>query len=95
MTPNRLAQFWRHVTKLFDLPQLLAGGRADRPQAEIPTRVLTSTLVSAAVLRIDSLLDLQTKSEGVGWQKIHGWPKRICDDALAYGLERFCLEDLR
>ena len=95
MNPNRLAQFWRYTTKVFDLPQLLAGVRANRPQAEIPTRVLTSTLVSAAVLRIDSLLDLQTKSESPGWQKIHGWSRRISDDALAYGLERFYTEDLR
>ena len=95
MNPNRLAQFWRYTTKVFDLPQLLAGVRANRPQAEIPTRVLTSTLVSAAVLRIDSLLDLQTKSESPGWQKIHGWSRRISDDALAYGLERFYAEDLR
>lgn len=73
----------------------MAGVRADRPLAEIPTRVLTSTLLSGTILRIDSLLDLQTKTEGAGWQKLHQWTRRISDDAMAYGLERYQLEDLR
>jgi hypothetical protein len=92
---NRLTQFWRYVSKVFDLPQRLAGVRAQRPLAEIPTRVLTSTLLSGTVLRIHSLLDLQTKTEGAGWQRLHGWTRRISDDALAYGLERYNLADLR
>ncbi len=69
--------------------------RADRPLAEIPTRVLTGTMLSGTILRIDSLLDLQTKTEGAGWQKLHGWPRRMSDDAMAYALERYHLEDLR
>lgn len=92
---SRLVEFWRYVTKVFHLPDLIAGVRADRPLAEIPTRVLTSTLLSGAILRVDSLLDLQTKSEGAGWQRLHGWDRRISDDAMAYALERYNLEDLR
>ena len=92
---SRLSQFWRYAARVFDLPHLLASVRADRPLAEIPTPVLTSTLLSGALLRVDSLLDLQTKSEGAGWQRLHGWSRRISDDALAYGLERYRLEDLR
>jgi len=83
---SRLTQFWRYATKVYDLPQWLA---------EIPNRVLTSTLLSATVLRIFSLLDLEAQTEGLGWQKLHGWTRRISDDAMAYGLERYPLADLR
>ena len=83
------------MSKVYDLQKLIGGVRADRPLAEIPTRVITSTLLSGTILRIDSLLDLQTKTKGAGWQKLHGWTRRISDDAMTYALERYHLEDLR
>ncbi len=89
MPPSRLALIWRYASKVFDFAQVLAGVRVDRPQAQIPTKILSSTLVARAVLHIDSVLDLQYKSEGDGWQKIDGWCRRMSDDARAYGFERF------
>jgi hypothetical protein len=69
--------------------------RTDRPAADIPTPPLTLSLVLAAVLRLPSLLQLEAETQRAGWQRLVGWARRISDDAFAYALERFSVEDLR
>jgi hypothetical protein len=59
---NRLRQFWHYAGKVFDLPRRLHGIRDGRPQAVIPTPVLSASLLLAAVLRVPSLLQLQAQT---------------------------------
>jgi hypothetical protein len=92
---NRLGQFWRYTDKVFDLPARLRGIRDHRPQAQIPTRVLSASLLLAALLRVPSLLQLQAETGRRGWQRLTGWPQAISDDALGYALERYRIEDWR
>jgi len=92
---NLLGQFWRYTDKVFDLPTRLRTIRDDRPQARIPTRVLSTSLFLAALLRVPSLLQLQAETGRRGWQRLTGWPRAISDDALGYVLERYRTEDWR
>ena len=69
--------------------------RTARPEADIPNPPLTLSLVLAAVLRLPSLLQLESETKRAGWQRLVGRAKRISDDAFAYALERFSVEDLR
>lgn len=92
---NRLRQFWHYVTKVFALPARLRGIRADRPQAVIPTHVLSGSLLLGMVLRTPSLLALQKQTQRRGWQRLLRWHQRISDDAFGYALERYQLGDWR
>lgn len=92
---NRARQLWHYLTKVFDLPRRARAVRTDRPEAQIPTPPLTASLLLAALLRLPSLLDLQAATQRKGWQRLTDWRQRISDDALAYALERYQLEDLR
>jgi len=92
---NYLGQFWRYTDKVFDLPTRLRGIRDHRPQAQIPTRVLSASLFLAALLRVPSLLQLQAETRRRGWQRLLGWPQGISDDALGYVLERYRIADWR
>jgi len=92
---NRLRQFWNYAAKVFDLPSLLALIRSHRPEAVIPTAALSASLFLAAVLRVPSRLQLESETRRKGWQRVIGWLRRISDDAFAYALERFNLEDVR
>jgi len=40
-------------------------------------------------------LQLESETRRKGWQRVIGWLRRISDDAFAYALERFNLEDVR
>jgi hypothetical protein len=92
---NRLRQFWNYAAKVFALPSQLASVRDERPQATIPARSLAAGLFLASVLRVGSLLQLEEETRRKGWQRVVGWPHRISDDAFAYALERFKVDDLR
>jgi hypothetical protein len=92
---NRLRQFWHYVEKVFDLPRRLRGVRDGRPQPEIPTPVLSASLLLGAVLRVPSLLQLQAETARGGWQKLVGWNEPVSDDAFGYVLERYRVEDWR
>jgi len=92
---NRLRQFWHYLGKVFDLPRHLRAIRDERSQPQIPTPVLTGSLLLGAVLRVPSLLQLQSETARPGWGKLLGWPRAISDDAFCYVLERYRLEDWR
>lgn len=83
------------MAKVFDLPARLRVVRTDRPEADIPTAPLTLSLLLAALLRQPSLLQLQAATQRRGWQRLMGWAQRISDDAFAYALERYPVDDLR
>jgi hypothetical protein len=92
---NRLRQFWHYVGKVFALPARLRAIQDERPQAVIPTRALSASLLLGAVLRAPSLLQLQAETARRGWQRLVGWPQPVSDDALGYVLERYRIEDWR
>ncbi len=92
---NLLRRLCGYGKKVYQLPQLLAGVRNHRSQPEIPTRCISSTLLLASLMRVSSFLQLQSETARRGWQHLTGWPGGISDDALAYALERYDLEDLR
>lgn len=92
---NRLRQFWNYAAKVFDLPSHLRAIRDDRPEAVIPARALTLCFFLGGLLRVPSLLQLQAETGRKGWQRLMGWPQPISDDAFAYALERFRVEDVR
>lgn len=92
---NLLRRLCSYAKKVYRLPQLLAGVRNRRSQPEIPTRCISSTLWLASLMRASSFLQLQSETARRGWQRLTGWSASISDDALAYALERYDLEDLR
>jgi nitroreductase len=92
---NRLRQFWHYVAKVFALPTRLRAIRDERPQAVIPTRACSASLLLGAVLRTPSLLQLQAETARRGWQRLVGWPQPVSDDALGYVLERYRIADWR
>lgn len=92
---NRLRQFWNYAAKVFDLPSRLRAIGDDRPEAVIPTRALALCFFLGGLLRVPSLLQLQAETRRKGWQRLMGWPRLISDDAFAYALERFRVEDVR
>jgi hypothetical protein len=92
---NLLRRLCSYAKKVYRFPQLLAGVRNYRSQPEIPTRCISSTLWLASLMRVSSFLQLQSETARRGWQHLTGWSGSISDDALAYALERYDLEDLR
>ncbi len=92
---NRLRQCWHYLTKVFDRPARLRAVRTNRSEADIPDPPLTLSLLLAAWLRRPSLLRLQTDTARRGWQRLIGWAGRISDDAFAYALALYRLDDLR
>jgi hypothetical protein len=92
---NRLRQFWHYVEKVFDLPRRLRAVGDERSQPQIPTPVLSASLLLGTVLRIPSLLQLQSETARPGWGRLLGWSGAISDDAFCYVLERYRLEDWR
>lgn len=67
----------------------------DRPHPVIPSPALTLSLFLGAVLRVPSLLQLESETGRRGWQRLVGWAESISDDAFVYALERYRPEDLR
>jgi Transposase DDE domain len=61
----------------------------------VATVSVTWSLLLGAVLRVPSLLQLQSETLRRGWQRLLRLKKAISDDTLAYVLERYKLEDLR
>jgi hypothetical protein len=92
---NRVRQFWHYVRKVYDLPNRLRNVRNNRPEAQIPTAVLTLGLFLGAILRLPSFLQLESHTKRCGWQRLVQWTKWISDDAFVYALERYDLGDLR
>jgi len=69
--------------------------RDRRLYPEIPTPAVSSSLFLGAVLRLSSLLQIQTQTRRRGWQHLLGLSQPISDDSLGYVLERYRLEDWR
>ena len=91
---NRLRQLWHYLDKVFDLSVLVRQVRDRRVFPVIPTPALHFSLLSGALLRIPSLLDLSLKTRGPGWQRLIGHGP-IREDALGYALEHGRPEDWR
>jgi len=91
---NRLRQLWHYLDKVFDLSLWVRQVRDRRVYPVIPTPALHFSLLSGALLRIPSLLDLSLKTRGPGWQRMIGHGA-ISDDALGYVLEHGRPEDWR
>lgn len=69
--------------------------RDHRPYAQIPTPAVSSSLFLGAILRLGSLLQIQTETRRRGWQHLLGLSQPISDDCLGYTLERYWLDDWR
>ena len=72
---NLLGQFWRYVTKVFDLPCRLRAVRDTRPFPLIPTASVSASLLLGAVLRLPSFLQL-AKDTGLAADGFAGRPCR-------------------
>ena len=83
------------MNKVFNLGRALRAVGDRRPFPVIPTVSVTWTLLLGVVLRVPSLLQLQSETLRRGWQHLLGLKGPISDDALGYVLERYRLEDLR
>ncbi len=92
---NLLRGLWSYGNKVFGLPQRLAQVGNHRCQPEIPNRSISCSLFLGALMRVGSFLQLQAETARPGWQRLTGWSRPISDDALAYALERYYLQDLR
>ena len=92
---NLLRQFWRHASKIHDLPRRLRAVRDTRLYPLIPTSQISASLLLGAVLRVPSFLQLAQETSRTGWKKLLGLEAPLQDDALAYVLERYRLEDWR
>jgi hypothetical protein len=90
-----LDQFVRYGQKRFDL-HLLAGGFGDsRLYPQVPSRAVWLSLVLGEVVRIASLLQLQSETQLPQWQRWVGYREEISDDTFEYVSERFDLDQLR
>lgn len=92
---NLCAQFWRYVTKVFDLPRRLRAIRDTRPFPVIPTVFASASLLLGAVLRLPSFHQIAKDSARAGWRRLLRLPLPVQDDFLAYVSARFRLEDWR
>jgi hypothetical protein len=91
----QLRQFVAYAKKRFDLP-LLAGCFADaRPQARIPARAVSLSLLFGEVVQIPSLLQLQAETRLSQWQESVGYRHEISHDTFGYVAERMDPEQLR
>jgi hypothetical protein len=90
-----LAQFFAYAKKVYDLVGELRAVRDRRVDPQIPTSAVTLTLFLGALLRLPSLLQIQTETSRRGWQHLLGLKHPISDDCLGYVLERYELGDLR
>lgn len=80
------AGYQAHWGRLEELSQLnLELQRRGEPLARPPARLR----------RAPHPLPLQTETAARGWQRLSGWTGRISDDALAYALARYRLNDRR
>ncbi len=92
---NLLAQFFRYVTKVYDLPRRLQAVRDTRVYPQVDTLSATATLFLGAVLRLPSFLQIAKDSARAGWRRLLKLKAPVTDDLLAYVTERYRLEDLR
>ena len=92
---NLLAQFWRYLTKVYDLPNLLCAVRDTRVYPEIPTAPVSAGLFLGAVLRVPSFHQMAKDSARAGWRRLLKWQRPLNDDLMAYVTERYRLEDWR
>ena len=92
---NLIGQFWRYVTKVYDLPRRLRAVRDTRPSPVIPTVCASASLLLGAVLRLPSFHQMAKDSGRAGWRRLLNLPHRLQDDFLAYVTERYRPEDWR
>jgi hypothetical protein len=92
---NLIGQFWRYLTKVFDLPDRLRAVRDTRLYPEIPTAPVSATLFQGAVLRLPSFHQLAKDSGRAGWRRLFQRDTPLNDDLMAYVVERYRLEDWR
>lgn len=92
---NLIAQFWRYLTKVYDLPRRLRGPRDTRVYPDIPTAPVSGALLLGAVLRLPSFLQIAKDSARAGWRRLLKLDHPLTDDTLAYVVERYRLEDWR
>jgi hypothetical protein len=92
---NLLGQFWRYLSKVYDLPRRLTGVRDTRLWPRIPTRWVSASLFVGAVLRLPSFLQIATDTGRAGWRRLLKSTQALTDDVLGYVTERYRLEDWR
>lgn len=92
---NLFGQFWRYVTKVYDLPRRLRAVRDTRPFPVLPTEWASASLLLGAVLRRPSFLQVAQDSGRAGWRRWLKLPRPLEDDFLRYVAERYRLEDWR
>ncbi|MDD2708204.1 MAG: hypothetical protein PHV34_09365 [Verrucomicrobiae bacterium] len=84
--------FFHYVGKVYGLHRRLKAVRDDRPQAKIPTEMVSATLFLGVLLRIGSFLQLEKESQRRGFQRLTGYGKIVHDDLLDYVCERYRVE---
>jgi hypothetical protein len=92
---NLVAQFWRYLTKVFELPRHLRAVRDTRLYPDIPTSVVSAALFFGAVLRLPSFRQMAKDSARSGWRRLLKLGAPLSDDVMAYVVERYRLEDWR
>lgn len=92
---NLVAQLWRYLTKVFQLPHRLRQVRDHRVFPEIPTSSVSAALLLGAMLRLPSFRRMAADSARAGWRRLLKLEAPLHDDLLAYVVARYRLEDWR
>ena len=92
---NLVAQLWRYLTKVYDLPRRLRGVRDTRVYPDIPTPSVSAVLFLGAILRLPSFRQMAIDSARAGWQRLLKLDAPLSDDLMAYVVARYRLEDWR
>lgn len=92
---NLLAQLWRYLTKVYQLPDRLRAVRDTRVYPAIPTPSVSAVLLLGAILRVSSFRQIAADSARAGWRRLLRLVAPLNDDVLAYVVERYRLEDWR
>ncbi len=92
---NLVAQLWRYLTKVYDLPRRLQAVRDARVYPEISTPSVSTVLFLGAVLRLPSFRQMAKDSGRAGWRRLLKLDGPLNDDVMAYVTERYRVEDWR
>lgn len=92
---NLVAQLWRYLTKVYDLPGRLRAVRDTRVYPDIPTASVSVVLFLGAMLRLPSFRQMAIDSARAGWRRLLQLQAPLRDDLLAYVVARYRLEDWR
>ena len=74
---NLVAQLWRYLTKVYDLPRRLRGVRDTRVYPDIPTPSVSAGLFLGAILRLPSFRQMAIDSARAGWRRLLKLRRRI------------------